>query len=124
MKKRIVLSTVFLISGIFIYYLFCSKMIEKNNVAFLYIRNYIPDMCWTVGFYLVSINFTKNIVKSDLVINSLYVFVVALIFELLQLTGIVRGTFDIIDISIYIISIIFASLIEKKIRRKENEKNT
>lgn len=122
MKKRFLLSLSFLIIGVIIYFIFDIRFISKSNIIFSIIRNYMPDMCWTFSFFFLSINFTKNITKYNLLINSTYVFCIAMIYEFLQYFHIVNGTFDFIDISIYIFSIIIACLIEKIIRRKENDK--
>ena len=123
MRKRIVLSLIFLLLGVFIYFFFDIGLMIKNNTIVSIIRNHLPDSCWTFGFFFISINFTKNLFKHDILINSLYVLLIALIYEALQITNMVRGTFDPIDIIVYIISIVIAGLVEKYIRRKENEKN-
>ena len=71
----------------------------------------------------MSINFTKNICKKDLFINSLYVLFIGILYELFQLFNITNGTFDIIDITIYILSVLIADYIEIRLRRNEYEKN-
>ena len=122
MKKRFLLSIFFLIIGIITYFLFDISFMTKINVLFSIIRNFLPDICWTLSFFFMSISFTIKLAKHNLLLNSLYVFGIALLYELLQYFHIVKGTFDIIDILIYIISITVACLVEKYIRRKENEK--
>ncbi len=122
MKKRIILSFAFFIIGFFIYFLFKVEIIEKNNIVFLIIRNYVPDICWVLSFYFLSISIMSNITKNDLLFNSLYVLIISLLYEFLQYFKIINGTFDLLDIIIYVLSIGLASLIEIKIRRK-NEKN-
>lgn len=122
MKKRFLLSIFFLIIGIITYFLFDIGFMPKSNVLFSIIRNFLPDICWTLSFFFMSISFTIKLAKHNLLLNSLYVFGIALLYELLQYFHIVKGTFDIIDILIYIISITVACLVEKYIRRKENEK--
>ncbi len=122
MKKRIILSFAFFIIGLFIYFLFKVEIIEKNNIVFLIIRNYVPDICWVLSFYFLSISIMSNITKNDLLFNSLYVLIISLLYEFLQYFKIINGTFDLLDIIIYVLSIGLASLIEIKIRRK-NEKN-
>lgn len=122
MKKRIFISLSFLILGSIIYLLFDLNLLSKSNTIFIIIRNYIPDICWTFSFFFMCINFTKNIVKNDLLINSLYVFIIGVFFELLQYFNIAKGTFDFLDIFVCIISIILSSLMEKFLRRIKNEK--
>ena len=121
MKKRILISTVFLIIGIITYYFYGIGVLSKNNLCFSLIRNYIPDICWTISFFFMSINFAFIIFKKYILINAIYVLTVAFIFEVLQLFGIVGGTFDIIDILIYIIFVLISCIIEKRERKNENE---
>ena len=123
MRKRIILSIVFLLFGIFVYYLYDINFIGRSNNLTIFIRYYIPDICWTMSFFFMSINFTKNICKKDLFINSLYVLFIGILYELFQLFNITNGTFDIIDITIYILSVLIADYIEIRLRRNEYEKN-
>ena len=123
MKKRTVLSLIFLIVGVAIYLLFDLEIMAKQSLMFSIIRNFLPDLCWTLSFFFMSINFSSKIVKNNLLFNSLYVLGIALIYELLQYFKVIKGTFDVLDILIYIIAIATACLIEKMIRRKENGKN-
>ena len=123
MKKRFILSLSFMIVGVIIYILFDIKFMTKSNIVFSIIRNFLPDICWTFSFFFISINFAYNISKKALLLNSIYVFGIALLFELLQYFNIARGTFDIVDIFIYSITIIFACFIENKVRRNECEKS-
>ena len=118
MKKRIIISVTFLILGIVIYYIFGNGLLNKNDAIKLLIRNYLPDICWTCSFFFMSINFTKHITKNDLIINSIYVIAIAFCYELLQLFGIAKGIFDIIDLIIYVLSVLFCSRIEALLRRK------
>lgn len=120
MKKRFLLSAIFLVTGVLIYFIFDIRVISKSNVFLSLIRNYIPDVCWAISFFFACINFTKQVTKNDLIVNSLYVFSLGLLFEFLQLLKISKGTFDIIDIIIYLFAIIVATLIEIFLRRKED----
>lgn len=122
MKKRIVLALVFIIVGAIIYLLYDVKYITKSNMIYSLIRNYLPDICWTLSFFFININFAYNISKKAMVLNSMYIFVIALIFEFLQYFNVVSGTFDALDILFYSISIIIACFIENNLRRKEYEK--
>lgn len=122
MKKRFILSFSFMIIGVIIYILFDIRFMTKSNIAFSIIRNFLPDICWTFSFFFININFAYNISKKALLLNSIYIFGIALLFELLQYFNIASGTFDFLDIFIYSITIIFACFIENKIRRNECEK--
>lgn len=109
--------------GIIVYSLFNNGVIIKQNVTTSLIRNYLPDICWTLSFFFININFAYNISKNAVILNSIYIFIIALIFEILQYFHIAQGTFDFIDILIYSVSILTAFFIENKIRRKECEKS-
>lgn len=123
MRKRIIFSLCTLILGIIIYYLYYKKILSENNEFSILIRNYIPDFLWMMSFYFFSINYSKRITNNYILLTSIYTFTIGLIFELLQLANIVKGTFDIFDIITYSISILFACVVEKYIWRYENEKN-
>ncbi len=122
MKKRIILALVFMIVGVIIYLLYDVKYITKSNMIYSLIRNYLPDICWTLSFFFININFAYNISKKAIVLNSMYIFVIALIFEFLQYFNVASGTFDALDIIFYSISIIIACFIENNLRRNEYEK--
>ena len=123
MKKRILISLTFLILGVIIYFLFDIELMKKSNNFCSIIRNYLPDICWTFSFFFMSINFTSNITKKSVIVNSLFVLFIALIYEFLQYHKIIGGTFDLIDISLYIVSVVLACLVENIIRRNEYEKS-
>lgn len=123
MKKRVFLSIIFLFTGIIIYFLFQINYLSKSNIFLTIIRNFFPDICWTLSFYFMSISIIKSISKNDLIFSSLFVMSIGLIYEMLQFFRIVSGTFDIIDVVVYAFSIMFACLIELLIRRIENEKS-
>ena len=113
MRKRILFSILTLLIGITIYYLGQQHILIKSNIIASFIRNYIPDMLWTLSFYSLSVIFSKNITKNYILFTALYVIIIGVCFEFLQFTGIARGTFDVFDILVYIISASIASLIEK-----------
>ena len=122
-KIRFIISTLFLILGILIYFAFHFHYMERSNSTYTFIRNYVPDMCWVFSFFFVSVNFANKISNRPLLLNSVYVFAIATFFEFLQMFNIIKGTFDIVDIILYSISIVSAYFIEKKLRRTEYEKS-
>ena len=124
MKTRIFLSVIFMILGLSIYYLFHNDILTKSNILLSSIRNFIPDICWIFAFFFTSINFANQISKKPLLLNSIYILGIAITFELLQKYKVVRGTFDILDILCYCLAIIFACIIEIKLRRNHYEKIT
>ena len=121
MRKRILISICTLILGVFIYYLnFINVLITDNDIS-IFIRNYIPDFLWMVSFYFFSINYAKKITKKYIIATSIYVIALGLMFEMMQYSNIVKGTFDILDIITYIIAIIIANIVELLIWRYEDE---
>ena len=121
MKKRIFLSLSFLILGSLVYLMFDLEVISKSNFIYRFIRNYVPDMCWILSFFLTSINFTRNIAKNDLLMNSLYVLGIGILLEIFQYFNIVKGIFDFFDVLVYIIAVILACSLEIFLRRNKNE---
>lgn len=113
MFKKIIYSTVMLLIGILIYYLSIKGIIEKTDLITSIIRNYVPDILWILSFYSYSTFFSKSLTKNYIIFTAFYVISLGLIFEYLQFTGVVHGTFDFFDVVVYIISTIVACLIEK-----------
>lgn len=123
MRKRIILSLITLMLGIVIYYLFYKKIIDVSTELLRFVRNFIPDFLWMFSFFFLSVNYSKRITKKYIILTSIYALALGTLFELLQMVNVVKGTFDILDIIVYIISIIIACIVEKLLWRDENEKN-
>lgn len=123
MRKRIILSLITLILGIVIYYLYYKKIIDVSTESLRFVRNFIPDFLWMFSFFFLSVNYSKRITKKYVTLTSLYALALGILFELLQMANVVRGTFDILDIIVYIIAILIACIVEKHLWRDENEKN-
>lgn len=121
--KRVVFSIITLIIGIIIYLFFYNGVLTKNNIICSFLRNYSCDFLWAMSFFFGSINFSKNITKYYVLLNFSFVLFIGLLFEILQLINIAKGTFDIYDIFIYFIAALIACLIENKFKEDENEKN-
>lgn len=123
MRKRIILSLITLILGIVIYYLYYKKIIDVSTELSRFVRNFIPDFLWMFSFFFLSVNYSKRITKKYIILTSTYALALGTLFELLQMANVVKGTFDILDIIVYIISILIACIVEKLLWRDENEKN-
>ena len=121
MRKRIILSICLLVCGIFIYLFFNSEFIDKSNIVTTIIRNFIPDLLWAMSFFFFSIVFARKVFKHYKIVNSLYVLIIGICFELLQLINVVNGTFDMLDIFVYVLSVLLANLIDIYIWRNEYE---
>ena len=101
--------------GVVIYWLFNNNVLTKSNLIYTIIRNYVSDGLWVISFFFIAINFSENITKKYILLTSLFVLIVGVIFEVMQLTNIANGTFDLLDILVYFIAILIACLIEKNI---------
>ena len=64
----------------------------------------------------------KNITKYYKFLTSLYVIVLGIVFEVMQLLGIVGGIFDFIDILVYTFAALISCIVEKYIMEEKNEK--
>ena len=120
--KRFILAIIVFIIGVAVYWLFNNNIIVKNNIIYTIIRNYLSDGLWAISFYFIAINFSKNITKKYILLTSIFVFSIGIIFEIMQLINIAHGTFDLIDIFVYLIAILISCLIEKYIMEGKNEK--
>lgn len=122
MRKKVIFALGMLVLGIFIYYLYSIQFFKKTNIISSFIRNYIPDILWMLSFYFMSVNFSKKITKRYILFTAIYCFMIGLFFELLQLSSLINGTFDVFDIIWYVITIIIACFVEKYCWREKNEK--
>lgn len=120
--KRVTLSIIAFVIGVVIYWFFNNGLLSKNNLICTITRNYLSDGLWAISFYFIAINFSKNITKNYIILTSIYVFIFGIIFEIMQLTKIASGTFDLIDILVYFFAVLIACLIENKYMEVENEK--
>ncbi len=97
------------------------RIVENSNLLFSFIRNFFLDMLWAYAlvfalFYIIGDN-TASLLK---------VFLIAFLFssamEILQITSIVKGTFDFYDILVEFLAEIVAVFIIKKCSLGRNTK--
>ena len=125
MKKciiRFLISLFFILIGCLVYILFNNNIINNTNSLCIIIRNYIPDLCWSISFFFASIVFMKNLVKKYLLINSIFILTLSIFFECMQLLNYYKGTYDFWDICIYFLAVLLSIIIELVLRSGENEK--
>ena len=120
--KRIILSIVSFIIGVATYLLFNNGILYKSNWICTIIRNYLSDGLWVISFFFIAINFSKDITQKYILLTSAFVLIVGIFFEIMQLTNVANGTFDIIDILVYFFAILISILIEIKFMDEKNEK--
>ena len=102
-----------------------SLHVGTENTFVVNLRSYMPDMLWAYALVfslmLVTGNKTAYVWKM-FVIAGMF----STIMEVLQVTGCVKGTFDVMDIIVEIIAELMAVFIIKRhddMRRKSYEKN-
>lgn len=121
-KKRedilicILLSLLFLLLGFSIY--LCDTFFEVPKI----IRGYIPDFCWMFSFVTIFSRTTKELFeKFYLVLCVVICISVSIVFELMQKSGVVGGTFDYFDILVYTAAAISAVPILKIIDKRSKK---
>lgn len=117
--KRIILSMITLIIGVGVYWLFHNGILIRSNLVFTIMRNYLSDGLWGASFFFFAINFAENISKRYILLTSSFVISLGIIFELMQLMNLAKGTFDLIDIFVYVFAVIISCLVEKKLEEEK-----
>lgn len=96
-------------------------IVEKNNLVFEFIRNFFLDMLWAYAlvftlFYLMSNN-TASLLKTFFIAFSF-----SAAMEILQVTPIAKGTFDLCDIVVELLAEVVAVFIIKNYFLEEKKK--
>lgn len=115
-RRRILLLNILiplLISSL-IYYLFCPEVIFVKNIVFsipsnplfTLVRNYFMDMSWAYALSFSIYYITDNRAKT-FTVSALF----SISVEVLQLTPLINGTFDIVDIFAMVQSICLSILV-------------
>ena len=107
---------VFFVKAVGAFFKLSDRMIVTNfaNLLIRFVRNYIPDMAW--GYALV---FSLYAIAGDQTEKGLYnLAFIAIVFsvaiEIIQMTHIIRGTFDLWDIAAELLTEVTAVFIIKK----------
>lgn len=101
-----------------------SLHVGTENTFVIIMRSYMPDMLWAYALVfslmLVTGNRTANVFKNFVIAGTF-----STIIEVLQITGYVKGTFDVMDIVVEIVAELMAVfiIIKHDMRRKSYEKN-
>lgn len=108
-------------SVIFVEYI--SKFIEINNKELnsvtLFLRNYICDFCWSYSLaFSISFIYYENLT----ILHSILIpIIIGIAIELLQLIGLINGTYDLFDIFVELLATLLCFMI-LKIRNDEEAK--
>lgn len=92
------------------------EYLHVKDIDFL--NYYFPDFLWSFAFY-----FGAELIfypQKRVFTSSVLVLCAGALWELLQYTGIVGGTGDLLDILMYLTAVLTAVLIEKFLKYKEN----
>lgn len=89
-----------------------------NNQFLRFIKYYFIDFLWCFSFNLSLVSVSYSFSKKIIIIYSFISFFVGFIFEIMQLIGFVNGTFDCIDIIMYLIASVLGFAINIKIKEK------
>ncbi|MGN1405114.1 MAG: hypothetical protein ACI4WM_02485 [Erysipelotrichaceae bacterium] len=122
-RRRILLLNIFipLASASLIYYLFCPEVIFVKNIVFsipsnplfTLVRNYFMDMCWAYALTFSIFYIINNRMKTFAVSA-----VFSILIEVLQLTPLISGTFDIVDIIAMVQSICLSILVIDYLKKR------
>jgi len=90
----------------------------KTKSFLLTLSFYLPDALWAYALY-----YTLSLIHKSW-ISVFLTFLTSICWELLQQYNIVNGTFDYIDIFMYLMAILIAIIIKKLWRNKNDKNNT
>lgn len=109
---RVLIACLLLLSGLFVYWLFRPEIalfqwlhitnphpLEANSALLLLISNHFSDTVWCIALLLI-----VTFLKERKVATVYFALLLTLPFlgEILQLVGVIKGTFDWVDIFIYV----------------------
>ena len=104
---------------IFVGYLnnFIELKVKELNSVTLFLRNYICDFCWSYSLaFSISFIYYKNL---SLVYSILIPTTIGSVIELLQLIGLMNGTYDLFDIFVELLATLLCFMILKIRNDKE-----
>lgn len=90
---------------------------EKNSIV-CFLKYYFVDFLWGVSLSFSLFSAVDFRIQSRIIIMSLISLIWGVLFELAQFFSFTQGTFDFIDISMYILAAVFAALINKTIIKR------
>ena len=111
-----------LLIGIFFYIVgrteFLSILGTVVNDFLLTASFYVPDALWAYALYFALSLFQNSFIATILTIGA------GILWEVLQKTNLVNGTFDFFDIILYLIATLVAVIINKLWRKKYEKNNS
>lgn len=125
MKKSLIACNILIpiFSGIAFYYIYDRLgVIPRDLVLTRFVRNHLLDMLWSYALVFCIYYFSSSL-TGNFVVPVLLAVVWSVVFEILQVFSVAKGTFDWLDIIFEIVAVVIAGLfIFYFSRRKENEK--
>lgn len=122
-------SVLFLISGLLIYLFFRSgtfihefaseltgfnfenPVLPQNNLFIDFLRYYFVDFLWLASFFNAYLAVRSKITYVSVLSSFIVAFLTGVIYELLQRFGIISGTFDLVDIIMYLTAGVFSAAV-------------
>lgn len=124
MKKSLIACNILIpiFSGIALYYIYDRLgVIPRDLVLTRFVRNHLLDMLWSYALVFCIYYFSSSL-TGNIVVPVLLAVVWSVVFEILQVFSVAKGTFDWLDIIFEIVAVVIAGLfIFYFSRRKENE---
>lgn len=84
---------------------------SQNNFLFIFLKYYFVDLLWGISLSFALIAVTEIVSFKRIIFCSLFSFIFGLLFEIIQYYDLVNGTFDFIDIFMYLIAALISAVI-------------
>ena len=91
--------------------------IDVKGVFGLFIKCWLCDMLWSYAF-VFALSYALSAFRHAVLLAAIISFCIGVVLELLQLFGLITGTFDILDITFELAAVLTAVGIKKRRERK------
>lgn len=99
-------------------YFYIEDSEQKTGIILDFIKYYFADFLWGISFSSALISVIYSYEVKLIIIYSAISFVIGLIFEICQHSGIIGGTFDYADICMYFAASVLVAVINIKIIKR------
>lgn len=119
--KHLILSLSLMLAGAVLYVLFEGNLfsikildtavLTATNSIMQFIRNFVIEFFVALGAFVLLSYFIKKLTSKYTLFTTLVVMLLGIGYEVLQLTKVIPGTFDLLDIVVYLIASLLGILI-------------
>ncbi len=119
--KHLILSLSLILAGAVLYVLFEGNLfsikildtavLTATNSIMQFIRNFVIEFFIALGAFVLLSYFIKKLTSKYTLFTTLVVMLLGIGYEVLQLTKVIPGTFDLLDIVVYLIASLLGILI-------------